>query len=143
MDIRHVLIGTDGSEGATLALRWAADLARQLGNGVEVLLVHAVGLLTTITGLPEPSGPHLEEIEALLAGPWSQPLRDAGVRYRAEARPGNPVMVLLEAAKDFDADLVVVGSRGTGGFSGLHLGSSSHQVAQHSDRPVVIVPPAR
>lgn len=125
------------------ALRWVADLARQLDDGVDVLLVHAVGLLTTITSVPEPSGPHLAEIEVLLAGPWSEPLREAGVRYRAEARPGNPVMVLLEAAKDYEADLVVVGSRGTGGFSGLHLGSSSHQVAQHCNRPVVIVPPTR
>lgn len=126
-----------------LALRWASDLARQLGEGVEVLLVHAVGLLTNITPHPEPSGPHLQEIKALLAGAWSQPLRDASVRYRADARPGNVVQVVLDAAKEFNADLVVVGSRGTGGFSGLHLGSSSHQIAQHSDRPVVIVPTTR
>jgi len=50
-------------------------------------------------------------------------------------------LALLRAAEDEDADLVVVGSRGAGGFSDLHLGSTSHQVALYADRPVTIVPP--
>jgi nucleotide-binding universal stress UspA family protein len=54
---------------------------------------------------------------------------------------GSAVTALLRVAEDEDADLVVVGSRGAGGFSDLHLGSTSHQVALYADRPVTIVPP--
>lgn len=85
---------------------------------------------------------HRDEIGKELEESWCAPLRDAGVRYRAELRDGNPVMVLLDTAEEFDADVVVVGSRGLGGFPGLLLGSTSTQVAQHAHRPVVIVPDA-
>ena len=53
---------------------------------------------------------------------------------------GLPAEALLDAAKD--ADLIVVGSRGAGGFSRLLMGSVSYQVAHHSHVPVLIVPPA-
>ena len=49
-------------------------------------------------------------------------------------------MALLAAADEEDADLIVVGSRGLGGFPQLLLGSTSTQLAQHSSRPVTIVP---
>jgi nucleotide-binding universal stress UspA family protein len=67
-------------------------------------------------------------------------VRDADVPYRTELREGNPVTVLLETADASDASLIVVGSRGLGGFPGLQLGSTSAQVVQHARRPVVVVP---
>lgn len=60
---------------------------------------------------------------------------------RCRLEEGGAVMAVLRVADDEGADLVVVGSRGAGGFSELHLGSTSHQVAMYSDRPVTIVPP--
>lgn len=53
---------------------------------------------------------------------------------------GSPVPALLAAAKDLAADLIVVGRRGAGGFETLRLGSTAHQLAEHSDRPVAVVP---
>jgi nucleotide-binding universal stress UspA family protein len=55
-------------------------------------------------------------------------------------RDGNAVTVLLTLADELDADLIVVGSRGVGGFPQLLLGSTSTQLAQHAHRPVLVVP---
>jgi nucleotide-binding universal stress UspA family protein len=58
------------------------------------------------------------------------------VEQRVE--PGSPAKVLIDLSDD--ADLVVVGGRGRGGFSGLRLGSVSQQVTQHARCPVVVLP---
>jgi nucleotide-binding universal stress UspA family protein len=149
--IRRAVVGTDGSDNARHALRWVAGLAR--ASDAEVVAVHCLGLLfhpgagvlgpgALGPGALEPSQSHRDEIRALLDGDWTAPLRDAGVRHRAELRDGSPVTVLLAVADEFDADLLVVGRRGAGGFPGLLLGSTSSQLAQYSIRPVTIVPPA-
>jgi nucleotide-binding universal stress UspA family protein len=139
-DIGCIVVGTDGSDNAQRALALAASLAGACG--AEVVAVHCLGLLFhPTTDDVEPSQPHRDEIRELLDGAWTAPLRDAGVTHRTELRDGSPVTVLLAVADDADADLVVVGSRGVGGFSGLLLGSTSTQLVQHSPRPVLIVPP--
>lgn len=63
---------------------------------------------------------------------------EPGVAVQTVAVEGQPVAVLVEEAED--ADLLVVGSRGHGGFASLLLGSVSHQVAHHSRVPVAVVP---
>ena len=72
---------------------------------------------------------------------WCAPLRD--VPHRSAVVEGSPTQVILDTARNEDAMLVVVGSRGRGGFTELLLGSVSHQLAHHVDRPLVIVPPER
>jgi nucleotide-binding universal stress UspA family protein len=134
------VVGTDGSDNARRALSLAASLAAACG--ADVVAVHCLGLLFHPTvGELEPAQPQRDEIRARLDDAWTAPLRDAGVPHRTELRDGSPVSVLLAVADDVDADLVVVGSRGVGGFPGLLLGSTSAQLAQHSGRPVLIVPP--
>ena len=139
MEIAHIVVGVDGSEHSRRAVTWAAGLAHAVG--AEVVAVHALGLLhRRPSGEVVASDPHRDEITDELEESWCAPLRDAGVQYRAELREGNPVTALLDAADDASADLLVVGSRGLGGFPGLLLGSTSTQVAQHTRRPVVIIP---
>ena len=138
MTIRRILVGVDGSEHADRAVRWAADLADT--TGADVVVAHALGLLFRSGDEMVASDAHREEIQRLLEDEWSAPLRERGVSHRAELRDGNPVTVMLELADECDADLLVMGSRGAGGFPALLLGSMSTQVAQHSTRPVVIVP---
>lgn len=139
MGVKRILVATDGSDHAQRAVRWAAELAAQIG--AEVVAVHAVGLLVTSPDGPVPSTPYHERLQSLLAGEWTEDLRAAGVTVHCRLVEGSAVTALLQVAEDESADLVVVGSRGAGGFSDLHLGSTSHQVALYSDRPVTIVPP--
>lgn len=133
-----IVVGVDGSAPSTSAVRWAAAMAARLGT--ELIAVHALGLLAHLGGEQEPAQSHRQETERLLAGPWTEPLRAAGTRYRTELAEGNPVIGLLSVTAASGAAMVVVGKRGTGGFPGLQLGSTSHQLAQHADVPVVIVP---
>jgi nucleotide-binding universal stress UspA family protein len=139
MPLKRILVGTDGSDHAQRAVRWAADIAAQAG--AEVIATHAVGLLINTPDGPAPSTPFHDRLRAQLEGEWTDELRSAGVSVRCRLEEGSAVTGLLHAAEDEGADLIVVGSRGAGGFSELHLGSTSHQVALYADRPVTIVPP--
>ena len=134
---RTILVGVDGSGCARRALEWTIDVAGAVG--AEVVAIHALGLLTHLPGPAVPSAGHRPEVQEAFDG-WCAPLRSSAVAHRCLLVEGNPVIALLRAAEEHHADLVVVGSRGTGGFPGLQLGSSSLQLVQHSPRPVVVVP---
>lgn len=140
--LERVLVGVDGSENARRALEWAVALAGRFG--AEVIAVHAVGLLTRLHGGPPvPSHSHLDELRRVFESEWCSPLVGCDVPHRLLCLDGPPVLVLLDAAEREEADLIVVGSRGIGGFPELLLGSTSHQVVEHSRWPVLIVPPVR
>ncbi len=135
-----VVVGLDGSTNAQLALAVAADLARRLD--VDLAVFHALGLMTVIEGHHVPTEGHRDDIERLLRTEWCRNLQgDPSLRWRAEIVYGSPASVLLAMATDLDASFVVVGSRGVG--DELSLGSTSHHIVHHSDRPVVVVPPPR
>jgi nucleotide-binding universal stress UspA family protein len=127
--IKQILVAVDGSTNAASAIDWTASAAVQLG--AAVVAVHALGLLE--------HDEHAAQI-ARLEGTWTAPLRDASIQCACAVRDGNPVSVILDVAEELDVDLIVVGSRGLGGYPELLLGSTSTQVAQRSTRPVVIVP---
>lgn len=139
--VERVVVGIDGSGNARKALEWAILIARAFS--AEIVATHAVGLLTSLEGGPPlPSHSHLPELRHLFESEWCAPLAHSGVAYRTLCLDGPPVRVLLDVSTEEDADLIVVGTRGAGGFAGLLLGSTSHQLAEHSSRPVLIVPPA-
>ena len=140
--VERIVVGIDGSEDSRRALDWAILLASQFG--AEVVAVHAIGLLAHLSeGPPVPSHSHLDELRTLFESEWCAPLTASGVPHRLSMLDGPPVPVLLAASDRESADLIVVGSRGTGGFAELLLGSTSHQVAEHSRRPVLVVPGQR
>ena len=135
-----ILVGVDGSPESGEALAWAADLARAIG--ADILAVHAVGLLEKLgaDGSPVPSAGHLEEIRDLLETIWCEPVRHNGVSVEMQMRYGTPADVVLSAAEQEGAAVVVVGSRGIGRAALGGLGSTSSRLAMSSPVPVVIVP---
>jgi nucleotide-binding universal stress UspA family protein len=138
MQLARIVVGVDGSPGAAAAQHVAAGLAAVAG--AEVVAVHVIGLLESID--PSGHGPvdRHRQIDDKLDHEWTRPLVHAGIKHRCLVRDGNPVIALLMAADEVQADMIVVGSRGLGGFPELLLGSTSTQVAQHAHCPVVIVP---
>ena len=132
----RVVVGVDGSEDAVRALSWAAEEARL--RDATLVVVHAWSLpAIAVPYIADPApirDAAGELVEAALSG--------AGVDAATEdvqvcVVTGSPAAAVLEMAEH--ADLVVVGSRGRGGFRGLLLGSVSHQVATHASCPVVVV----
>ena len=134
-----IIVGVDGSAAAERALTWAAALVE--GTSGAIVAVHALGLLTDLgDGSVVPSMGHRDQVVTLLEQQWSRPLTEAAVVHRCVVVDGDPVAALLRTAREEEADLLVVGRRGTGGHPGLVLGSTSQQIVYQADRPVVVIP---
>jgi nucleotide-binding universal stress UspA family protein len=140
----RIVVGVDGSQGAGAALEWALAEARLRGDTVEA--VHAWHAPPQM--LPGPyAGPaaagdesidHTREQAERLLEHQLRAVDTGGVEVESIAPMGPAASSLLDIAKG--ADLLVVGTRGRGGFTGLLLGSVSQQVSHHAPCPVVVVP---
>jgi len=135
----RVVVGYDGSTPSQVAVEWAAAEATLRGRGLTI--VHALLPTVTAGSLGAGIGPGPEMLGSLEAQ-----AREQVEELAAQLRPldveavitvGGPSGVLLEASET--ADVVVVGSRGHGGFTSLILGSVAAQVAAHALCPVITV----
>lgn len=136
--MQRIVVGVDGSPGSQAALRWAVDEARLRGAALEVVRVWSWPVPYVGPGMAGLDPALLAEgEEALLEEALSQ-VDTSGLDVDRVLVEGPAAHRLIEQAKG--ADLLVVGSRGRGGFRGLLLGSVSQQVVQHAPAPVVVVP---
>ncbi|MBN9618135.1 MAG: universal stress protein [Actinobacteria bacterium] len=134
----YIVVGVDGSEPSKAALRWAARLAPTLGARIRAVTAWAYPTaLGWTAGLPPEWSPG-DDAEKGLTSAVDDVFganRPAGLRLLTQG--GEATRVLLDASKG--AAMLVVGSRGHGGFVGLLLGSVSSQVAEHATCPVLVV----
>lgn len=136
-----IVVGVDGSPGSRAALRWAFDEARIRRAALEVVTVWQFPVMTSLPAFgamppPDDMGEQAEaELRQVLVDEDVAPTDEVPVT--TVVAEGAAAPALLEASEG--ADLLVVGSRGHGGFTGLLLGSVSHQCASHSECPVVVV----
>ena len=142
-----VVVGIDGSVGSQEALRFAATEARLRKAKLKLVTAWALTYVAAPIGMMAPIDdallPELQEnARAVLDQAVKEVLGDtAGLEIEKVIAEGSPAQVLVDAAQG--ADLLVVGTRGHGGFVGLLLGSVSQQIAHHAPCPVVIVPRAK
>jgi nucleotide-binding universal stress UspA family protein len=138
---KTVLVGVDGSPSSLKALTWAAAEAGQHGADLVVLNVweHTLPPPAGSVSVSEHQVPErsqrtaeelLDEIKAVLG-------EDPAVLVQPRVRQGSAAKVLIEESTD--ADLLVVGTRGHGGFRGLLLGSVSQHVAAYAKCSVTVV----
>jgi nucleotide-binding universal stress UspA family protein len=138
-----VVVGVDGSEGARAALEFATHEAAMRKARLRIICAWEIPPVVyagtfaprfdaaTLEGFS--AGAETVARDALAAANQLEPSVEAEVK----ALEGQPAAELLAAARD--ADLIVVGNRGHGGFTSLLLGSVSHQVVQHAPCPVTVV----
>lgn len=135
----RIVVGVDGSPAADAAVRWADWEATSRGCGLTLLATVSPALATTGFGPGIP--PSLDLIDTLQS--QAQAVLDAaasGVSTKdvlTHVEVGSASSALIEASKL--AEMIVMGSRGRGGFKGLLLGSVGAQVAAHADCPVAII----
>ena len=139
-----IVVGVDGSGGSAQALEWAMKEAAARRTALTVLTVHQVAAgHWTGTPLVYPEDrAQQEKARAAAEGAVAKIAADLGdaapAQVHVHAVSGLAARELIKASAD--ADLLVVGSRGAGGFTGLLMGSVSTQVVNHAACPVVVVP---
>ncbi|MBK9180478.1 MAG: universal stress protein [Acidimicrobiales bacterium] len=140
----RIVVGVDGSPGGDAALGWALDEAAARGATLQLVLAWTYPYVATVPGVTAPvfAIDDVESDAAALLDLTIERVTDGhppDVTIERLVQPGPPARALLDVAEG--ADLLVVGTRGHGGFVGLLLGSVSEQCAHHAPCPVVIVPP--
>ncbi|VEG29555.1 universal stress protein [Actinomyces howellii] len=140
--VKRIVVGVDGSESAHKALQWAVSEAEVWG--AELTAIAAVPMASgagALAWLPAAVDREqvLADVRSGLDRTVSQALEGhSGVVVRRHALDGNAAELMAEFSTA--VDLVVVGSRGRGGFTGLLLGSTSQGVLSHASCPVMVVP---
>jgi len=142
-----ITVGIDGSAHSSRALEWAIHEAAIRHAPVTVLTVHPVPM-NAWTGTPITLPRDADDQER--AREAAEEMTVKAISQLGDAQPssvtvraviGFPAQELIEASRA--ADLMVVGSRGGGGFGKLLIGSISNQVVHHAHCPVVVVPSER
>ena len=137
---RFIVVGTDGSPHAERALEFAAEEARRRDAVVHVVTAWHVRRRLP-AGIRAHGDPSLEESTQQaaedVAARAAENLRARGLEAETSVCHAQAADALVEQAEG--ADLLVVGSRGHGGFTGLLLGSVGQQCAHHAHCPTVIV----
>jgi nucleotide-binding universal stress UspA family protein len=137
----RIVVGVDGSQHAASALRWAAQLGALLNCEIEAVMAYidprqygwSPGSMF-LTADADPQGDAENVLEAAVEQVFGTN-RPEGLQ--TVVQKGSPAKVLLD--RSANARMLVVGSRGHGGFAGLLLGSVSSKCVEHSKLPVLVV----
>jgi len=140
-----IVVGVDGSNQARAALQWAVDQARRTGQRLRVVSAWHVPALMYAGAFETAADLDPRELERMAGETLEEAIGELGdtadgLEIERCVRQGQAADVLVEESRV--ADLLVVGSRGLGGFRELLLGSVSHQCSQHATCPVLIIRPS-
>jgi nucleotide-binding universal stress UspA family protein len=142
---KSIVVGTDGSETATQAVRQAVDLASAVGAKLEIVTAYepvpGQRLSEERREAPEDLqwaiSPR-EDVDATLEAA-AVLARESGVAVDVYARQGDPADAVLDVAEERDADLVIVGNKGMTGAKRFLLGSVPNKISHHAPCSVLII----
>ncbi len=134
----RIVVGIDGSESSVDALRFAVRTAQAFGTSLEAIAVwsYPAGAEVALLAGWSPEDNAHEILETAAQAVFGS---DLPTWFSTATKPGSPARALIEESTG--AEMLVLGSRGHGGFAGLLLGSVSTACAAHAHCPVVIVHP--
>jgi nucleotide-binding universal stress UspA family protein len=133
----RIVVGVDGSSSSGQALRWGASLAAMMGARLEAVTAWDFPAGYGFASFPQdwdPAGDMRKVLDETVRAVFGD---HAPAGLQRQVREGGAAMVLIEASQG--AIMLVVGSRGHGGFAGLLLGSVSANVAEHASCPVLVI----
>jgi nucleotide-binding universal stress UspA family protein len=140
MRFERVLVAVDGSEFAAHALEVASSLATAVSAQLGLVHVIDVKLVSGEAGIPA------DRQWAAFRADGQALLDTAGAAIAAHPwkflREGTPWKEIVQSAREWPADLIVIGTHGRSGVTRLVFGSTAEGVARHASVPVVVVPPA-
>ncbi|MFH2129409.1 MAG: universal stress protein [bacterium] len=139
MELEKILVPVDGSEHAMNAARYSIDLVRKFD--CEVLLVHCHKAYPSYLGEPyfqQVVDKTLRQANDLLA-PYRELFEAAGIRFKVLLFEEPAGKMIPEIARNENADLILIGSRGKTDLEGLIIGSVTHQVLHLATCPVLVV----
>jgi len=142
---RSIVVGTDGSDTATQAVRQAIELARSVGARIDLVSAYepvsdarlreqSIVVPEDLQWIINPRADVLATLEAA-AGE----IRAAGVEVEVFARQGDPADAILDVAEERGSDLIVVGNKGMTGAKRFLLGSVPNKVSHHAPCSVLII----
>ena len=137
--LSSIVVGTDGSDSAEVAVQQAAELARRFDAELHIVCVHTPIEVTAMAAAPMATtwdiGPDVIGEEALArAGSLAE-----NTSFRTHLFTGDPADAILQVAEDEGADLIVVGSKGMRGARRFLLGSVPNKLSHHAACGVYIV----
>jgi len=139
--MKGIVVGIDGSENSLDALRWAAAEARLRDAPLHVVGTFTTPIMSTGYEVAVPDPADLQAASETMLGAAIDTVRDSGaldgVELQSEIIEGHAGERLIGLSRG--AELLVVGSRGHGGFMGLLLGSVTTYCVNHAECPVVVV----
>ena len=140
-----IVVGTDGSETATRAVRQAVELAHAVGAKIELVSAYEPVPAQRIDEERRQAPEDLqwainprEDVDATLKAA-AVVAREAGVPVNLYARQGDPADAILDVAEEVEADLIVVGNKGMTGAKRFLLGSVPNKVSHHAPCSVLII----
>ncbi|MDZ4091280.1 MAG: universal stress protein [Arthrobacter sp.] len=139
-----IVVGFDGSRNSQTALRWAMDEAQQRNGQLRLVTAWSKPPLSWFPAVLETAAGEIaaedspQQIAETVQADALKTAESEGVAATGQVvHNDSAASAIIDAAKD--ADLVVVGARGHGGFTGLHLGSAATQIITHSPCSVLVV----
>ena len=142
---RSIVVGTDGSETATKAVRQATELARAVGARIELVSAYepvsdarlreeSIQVPADLQWMINPR----DDVQAMLESA-ARGIRAAGVEVEVFALQGDPADAILDVAEERGSDLIVIGNKGMTGAKRFLLGSVPNKVSHHAPCSVLII----
>jgi nucleotide-binding universal stress UspA family protein len=141
MSIKNIVLAFDGSDGSNKALQWTIDFAKEnaaqthITTIFESMALLAIETASNVTALEKSRRAHICELTDLAKSLYAEHNLSAIVVTLG----GNPADAIIKYAQKINADIIICGTRGYGGFGALLLGSVAHKLVTYSKIPVLVV----